>query len=1394
MKKLPLIFITVILGFLFWQLVMNYQERYEYVEGSIVLDEDVDCAALAEALIHKNYLPSKEDAQFASRHLASVLAGGEDLESLYDLNKRAWRISADTIKSYGSPYYREQLLWENQRMGVDSEFKALDKQSLTSVGIGDGQGKGKIIVDVMRENQPCADVVVRLYEHYLCPEGGAQSSIIGHAKTDKNGKAEFRSLSTSSSYSVIPIKEGFEYGSSQGTVGGSLEQVGEDGMIECHFEEHDHSIKVFDTVTLKNIKSDHLVIVRSLNSFFWTMGIYVGLFFIIWWILFSVYRKRNPDASAGLIPLMTFLTGICLVMMFSMNDPLNDKLIGADMAQGIIAGVVVMILLQRVDFKAFYQDRCRLPFDIPAACIKWCMKPFGNRVASFFDSLPKGWGYMFTALLLTLLLFTPLGVAVGGMRVNLNIGIMFQPSEIAKYLIVLFMAAFFCANAEKIVKFSQKGNVDLFGVKIKMLGGILLGLGFLMGLYLLLGDMGPSMVLAFTFIIMYSVIKSKVDVDNNVGRVRLRHILSCDLAMLVYGIGSFLLMLYVGNILECMWLFCILWFVLWIVIGLIRKQFFESAFVFNLIIAAFIFGSSILGAFPGLESVAERLDSRNEMCTNTWGVLPTDGAQADPGENTQVAEGLWGLASGGMYGQGVGKGSPNVIPAFHTDMILTSVGEEFGFVGLLILVLLLAMLLRRTILSGYATLNPFTFYLCLGIAVVTGVQFVIIALGSTGIIPLTGVTVPFLSFGKVSMILNLAAFGVVLSISGSKVEVSSSDMLEVRRRQMARYDYSISIISMVFFGIAVFILSIFLRYTHLNRDEILVRPVYVNNINGLPVINYNPRIIQVAEKMPIGNIYDRNGILLASSDVDQIIRNKDKYLAFGVDSAAFADHTKSRLRRYYPFGEHLFFMLGDYNTRLFFTSEDQRGYIAESRHLSVLRGYDDRMMQDGRFVTVDLSSDEYRPGRYFHNDSILVMRGVQLRDYSLLIPALKTGQQIGTSPQDVTLTLDAALQTLIQNKLKQFVENDSNVYRWKNPRTGSRSYKKYNETDELRISVVVLDAKSGDLLTSAVYPLPDQKRLQSMSDAELSTYSDFDKDEDWKAYSDMDLGLVSPTNPGSTAKVMSSMAAMISDDISLDEIIEQTYFNYKEERTGYEYTENLDRDLTMYDALRKSSNNYFINLVNDKRLYDELAKVYALVGARLKYEQPYSFFYDDGYDHAIDTVMKSVSKYAISTYQKYQENALKTGERGELRKHSAWQLSWGQGDLSATPLTMARVASVVAGGGKMPVTRYQITDKKSNVSLKGMGRDDIAYLRYCMAAEAKEHNFSAKVYGKTGTAQRPISEKENEQDGWYMGYCEGINGPIAFAVRLERGPGSGNAVTVTEKVLLPALKQMKYIK
>lgn len=1426
MKKYSFLIVSVILLLLFGKLFLNYQERYGTDGETVVLENcTTDSVTLNNIIVSKNYLPSEEDAAFAVKHLRSTFQNGEVLSSLYDLNKRAWKIPSELIEKEGSEYYRNQLAYERLSMGIDEDYLTQNNKVLPSHTTIDENCSGGISVQINSiaddagtiskllgtNKTPSQGILVRLCEHYIADDNSLCSRVLAYAKTDASGKAFFTGLDRSLSYSVIPIKEGCEYGSSQGTVNGNLENSGEDGIMECNFVENQHTIKVFSSATLKNIKADHKIIVRSIEDYLVSMAIYMAVFFAVWFVYLLLYKRRNPGAETGIMSLIMMLTGLCLLMMFSMNDPLNDKIIGIDMAQGVIAGVIVMMLLQFVNFTKFYQGRSRLPFDIPAEIFKLICWPFGLRkkASAMFERLPKGFGYMAAALILTMLLFTPLGVAVGGMKVNLNIGILFQPSEIAKYLIVIFIAAFFCTNADTIVKFSNKGNVDLFGSKMKMLGGILLGLIFLMGLYLLLGDMGPAMVLSFTFIIMYSIIKSKVDLEGLTEKQQLKHILTCDLAMLIYGVISFVLMLYIGSAVGLMWLFCLAWFALWILLGIFKKRVFESAIVFNMIIAAFIFGASIMNLFPGLDSVADRLESRNEMCTNTWGVLPLDGQTADPGENTQVAEGLWGLASGGFMGQGIGEGSPSSIPAFHTDMILSSIGEQTGFIGLMLVVILIILLLRNTVLQGYRAAHTFAFYLCLGIAVVTGVQFIIIALGSTGIIPLTGVTVPFFSFGKVSMILNLAAFGIVLSIAGRNAHEpdASEEIVRMRKDQMKKYDYSIALTSLAFTAVSLFILGVYLKYQVFQRDEILIRPVYVNNSEGYPVVNYNPRIEQVAERMPIGNIYDRNGILLATSDVDLLLEHKDDYIRQGVAQEYLDDHLRQRLRRYYPFGEHLFFMLGDYNTRLFFTSGDQRGYLAEARHLSRLRGYDDRMYDGVEYIKVDLQSESFKPGKFFGNDSTLVINGFQLRDYSALLPALKSGDSVGTQPEDVTLTIDAGLQVQIQNSLAEFVQDETNTYRWTDPFTGKRSDVAFKDNSQLRISVVVMDARTGDLLTSALYPLPDQERLMSMSDSELITYKDIDRGEDWNSYTDMDLGLLYPTQPGSTAKVMSSMAALISDDLNLSEIRNLKYFNSREEKVGYEYEVNLNKGLiTMHDALTKSSNNYFIKLVNDKMLYDELADVYTLVGARLMYEQPYVLFHDMNYDNELSSVMTEHSKYAVSTFNKYMERIggddPKTcvGPREKLSKHAAWQLAWGQGELTVSPLTMARVASIVASDGNMPVTRYSSEDPHNSVVLEGMDINDVRYLRECMGDEAEGHKFDARAYGKTGTAQRTIGyDAENkeyykEQDGWYMGYCDGRSGPIAFALRIERGPGSGIAADLTKEVLIPALKQMNYIK
>jgi hypothetical protein len=92
--------------------------------------------------------------------------------------------------------------------------------------------------------------------------------------------------------------------------------------------------------------------------------------------------------------------------------------------------------------------------------------------------------------------------------------------------------------------------------------------------------------------------------------------------------------------------------------------------------------------------------------------------------------------------------------------------------------LLLFLLIHRTLLHARRSGQPFSFYLCAGIALATGVQFLLIAGGSLGLVPLTGISVPFLSYGNVSLIINLTAMGVVFAVANRPGVALQHDYLE----------------------------------------------------------------------------------------------------------------------------------------------------------------------------------------------------------------------------------------------------------------------------------------------------------------------------------------------------------------------------------------------------------------------------------------------------------------------------------------------------------------------------------------------------------------------------------------------------------------------------------------
>jgi rod shape determining protein RodA len=125
------------------------------------------------------------------------------------------------------------------------------------------------------------------------------------------------------------------------------------------------------------------------------------------------------------------------------------------------------------------------------------------------------------------------------------------------------------------------------------------------------------------------------------------------------------------------------------------------------------------------------------------------------------------IGSGGLTGVGYGKGSQtnlDFVPEQHTDFVFTVVGEEFGFAGSIVLLSLFGVLLWRAFRVAMLSRDPFGTYLAAGIASMLALQMFVNVGMNVGIMPITGIPLPFVSYGGSSLLLNFAAVGLLLNV------------------------------------------------------------------------------------------------------------------------------------------------------------------------------------------------------------------------------------------------------------------------------------------------------------------------------------------------------------------------------------------------------------------------------------------------------------------------------------------------------------------------------------------------------------------------------------------------------------------------------------------------------
>ncbi len=140
--------------------------------------------------------------------------------------------------------------------------------------------------------------------------------------------------------------------------------------------------------------------------------------------------------------------------------------------------------------------------------------------------------------------------------------------------------------------------------------------------------------------------------------------------------------------------------------------------------------------------------------------------QGIPGHTEQSMQALWALGSGGSIGTGLGQGNSDLIGfAANSDFVLATVGEELGTAGLMAVLVLYALIVERGLRAALATRDPFGKLLAGGLSGAFALQVFVVAGGVTGLIPLTGMTMPFIAYGGSSVIANWALVGILVRIS-----------------------------------------------------------------------------------------------------------------------------------------------------------------------------------------------------------------------------------------------------------------------------------------------------------------------------------------------------------------------------------------------------------------------------------------------------------------------------------------------------------------------------------------------------------------------------------------------------------------------------------------------------
>lgn len=268
-----------------------------------------------------------------------------------------------------------------------------------------------------------------------------------------------------------------------------------------------------------------------------------------------------------------------------------------------------------------------------------------------------------------------------------------------------------------------------------------------------------------------------------------------------------------------------------------------------------------------------------------------------------LALGLWGLASGGPWGSGLGLGAPRFVPRAGSDLAFASVGEELGLIGAFLVVVCFFVIVGRGLRIARRASTDFDRLLAAGLSGLLAIQALVILAGTLGLFPLTGVTLPFVSYGKSSLVASFFMIGVLLSLSAKTPQASTATVAPSRT-----YDVAMARATLVWVLLLGIIVARLLWVQGARADALMAQTITVPDRTGARYTQVNPRLRALAARIPRGRILDRAGRVLATT------RTSDN-------------------KRVYPFGPATAHLVGYLDPRV--------GGPAglEKEHDAVLRGY-----------------------------------------------------------------------------------------------------------------------------------------------------------------------------------------------------------------------------------------------------------------------------------------------------------------------------------------------------------------------------------------------------------------------------------------------------------------------